>query len=139
MDLLCNMRSTIRGLVRTPAFTATVVLTLAIGIGASTAVFSVVNSVLLKPLPYPDADELVAIWHVAPGAPGITDASGGLRPSPSMYFTYSEEGRAFQSVGLWFEGAATVTGIAEPEQVGIAGVTDGVLETLRVPPLLACS
>jgi predicted permease len=137
MDIsLRNLRSTIRSLARTPAFTATVVLTLAIGIGASTAVFSVVNSVLLKPLPYPDADELVAIWHVAPGAPGITDASGGLRPSPSMYFTYAEEGRAFQSVGLWFEGAATVTGIAEPEQVGIAGVTSGVLETLRVPPLL---
>ena len=82
--LLRNLRSTIRSLGRTPAFTATVVFTLAMGIGASTAAFSVVNSVLLRPLPYPDADELVAIWHVAPGAPGITDASGGLRPSPTM-------------------------------------------------------
>ena len=134
--LLRNLRSTIRSLGRTPAFTATVVFTLAMGIGASTAAFSVVNSVLLRPLPYPDADELVAIWHVAPGAPGITDASGGLRPSPSMYVTYSEEGRVFQGVGLWFEGTATVTGTAEPEQVGIAGVTGGVLETLRVPPLV---
>jgi predicted permease len=136
MTLLASLRLLVRSLARAPSFTLTVLLTLGIGFGATVAVFSVVNSVLLKPLPYPDADELVAVWHVAPGAPGVTDAAGGLRPSPSMYFTYSEESRAFQSVGLWQGGSATVTGVAEPEQVGIATVTAGVLETLRVPPLL---
>jgi predicted permease len=134
--LLAGLRLQARSFAKAPTFTVTVLLTLAIGIGATVAVFSVVNSVLLKPLPYPDADELVAVWHVAPGAPGITDASGGLRPSPSMYFTYAEESRAFQSVGLWGPGTATVTGLAEPEQVGTVAVTAGVFETLRVQPLV---
>jgi putative ABC transport system permease protein len=131
-----NARHLLRRLAKSPSFTATVLLTLAVGIGATTAVFSVVNSVLLKPLPYPNAEELVAIWHTAPGAPGITDASGGLRMSPSMYFTYSEHSTTFQDVGLWTPGTATVTGIAEPEQVNTVVAALGVLEALRVPALL---
>ena len=134
--LLGALRLQARSFAKAPSFTVTVLLTLAIGIGATVAVFSVVNSVLLKPLAYPDADELVAVWHVAPGAPGITDASGGFRSSPSMYYRYSEESTAFESVGLWTVGAATVTGVAEPEEVGTVGATPGLLETLRVQPLL---
>jgi len=134
--LLAGLRLQARSFAKTPSFAVTVLLTLAVGIGATVAVFSVVNSVLLKPLPYPDAEELVAVWHVAPGAPGITDASGGLRSSPSMYFRYSEESRVFQSVGLWSVGTATVTGLAEPEEVGTVAATPGLLETLRVAPLL---
>jgi predicted permease len=135
-SLLANLQLLARSLAKVPSFTATVLLTLGIGIGATVAAFSVVNSVLLKPLPYPDADELVAVWHVAPGAPGITDASGGLRLSPSLYFTYSDESTAFESVGLWTTGTATVTGVAEPEEVDIVATAQGVLEALSVPPLL---
>jgi predicted permease len=134
--LLSSLRFLARGLAKVPSFTATVLLTLGLSIGATVAAFAVVNSVLLKPLPYPDADELVALWHVAPGAPGITDASGGFRSSPSMYFRYAEESTAFESVGLWTVAAATVTGLAEPEEVGVVGATPGLLETLAVPPLL---
>ena len=76
-------------------------LTIAIGIGANTAVFSVVNSVLLKPLPYPKSDELLALRQVAPGAAGLASFSDGLRLSPSMYFTYAEHNRTFQSLGVW--------------------------------------
>jgi predicted permease len=135
-SLLGALRQQARSFAKAPSFTVTVLLTLAIGIGATVAVFSVVNSVLLKPLPYPDADELVAVWHVAPGAPGITDASGGFRSSPSMYFRYSEESTAFESVGLWTPGAVSVTGLAVPEEVVTVTATPGLLETLRVPPLL---
>jgi predicted permease len=131
-----NVAHVLRRLAKAPAFAVTALLTLAIGVGATVAAFSVVNSVLLKPLPYPDADELVAVWHVAPGAPGITDASGGMRSSPSMYFRYSEESRAFASIGLWNAGTASITGVAEPEEVTTVGVTPGLLETLRVQPLL---
>jgi predicted permease len=134
--LLSGLRLQARSFAKAPSFTVTVLLTLAVGIGATVAVFSVVNSVLLKPLPYPDADELVAVWHVAPGAPGITDASGGFRSSLSMYLRYSEESTAFESVGLWIPGAVTVTGLAAPEEVATVTATAGLLESLRVPPLL---
>lgn len=134
--LLGGLRLQARSFAKAPSFAVTVLLTLGVGIGATVAVFTVVNSVLLKPLPYPDADELVAVWHVAPGAPGITDASGGFRSSPSMYLRYSEESTAFESVGLWTAGAVTVTGLAAPEEVATVTATPGLLETLRVQPLL---
>ena len=114
-------------------FTGTVLVTLAIGIGANTAVFSVVNGVLIKPLPYPNAEELVGVWHSAPGV-GFTD--GTVNMTPTMFFTYREEGRAFQDLGIWSAGGVTVTGLSEPEQVRNLFVTQGVLEALAVPPLL---
>ena len=119
---------------KSPGFAAAVILTLAIGIGANTTVFSVLNSVLLKPLPYPKSDQLVGVWLEAPGAAGLTNFVEGLRLSPSMYFTFSEQNRTFQSLGVWVTGTANVTGIAEPEQVHTALITDGVLQTLDVPP-----
>jgi predicted permease len=135
-SLLYDLRYGLRSLARSPLFTIVAVSTLAIGVGATTAVFSVVNSVLLEPLPYPQAEELVSIRHVAPGAPGLVDASGGLRPSPSMYVTYTDENRSFENLGLWSPGTDSVSGIAEPEEVRTIAITDGVLEALAVPPLL---
>ena len=131
-----DVRYAVRGLWRSPLFTAVALLTLAIGCGANTAIFSVVDGVLLKPLPYPDADELVAVWHTAPGAPGLTDVSGGLRLSPSMLVTYQEENRSFQKIGMWNTGSASVTGIGEPEQVDAIGIMGDVLQALEVPPVL---
>lgn len=129
-----DVRYGLRILHRTPVFTVAALLTLAIGIGANTAVFNVVNSVLLKPLPYSRADELVAVRQLAPGAAGIASVTDGLRLSPSMYFTYAEQNRTFDSIGVWVKDAASVTGLAEPEQVRTVGVSDGVLQTLGVAP-----
>ncbi len=133
-SLWADVRHALLRLRRSPGFAATVILTLAIGIGANTTVFTVLNSVLIKPLPYPKPDQLVALWLNAPGAAGLANFSEGLRLSPSMYFTFSEQNRTFQSLGVWITGTANVTGIAEPEQVRTALISDGVLQSLDVPP-----
>jgi predicted permease len=121
---------------KAPGFAATVILTLAIGIGANTAVFSVLNSVLINPLPYPKAEELTTLRLTAPGAAGLANFSDGLRLSPSMYFTFAEQNRTFQSLGVWLPGRANVTGFAEPEEARTVLISDGVLQALDVPPAL---
>jgi predicted permease len=135
-NLFADVRYGLRMLRRNPMFTAVGLLTIAIGIGANAAVFSVVNSVLLKPLNYPKAEELVSLHQTAPGAAGLADFENGLLLSPSMYFTYAEQNRTFQSLGVWDTGAASVTGLAEPEQVRTLEVSDGVLQALGVPPVV---
>src|ERR1700736_3201273 len=77
-ELLADVRYGLRALRHNPMFTAVALLTIAIGIGANTAVFSVVNSVLLKPLNYPQPEELVALHQIAPGAEGLADFATGL-------------------------------------------------------------
>src|ERR1700686_1501845 len=134
-NLVADVRYGLRMLGRNPVFTVVGLLTIAIGIGANAAVFSVVNSVLLKPLNYPKPEELVALHQIAPGAEGLADFATGLRLSPSMYFTYAENNRTFQSLGVWETGTANVTGLAEPEQVRTVEISDGVLQTFAVPPI----
>ncbi len=124
-------RRVVRRLLRAPMFTLIAVFTLALGIGANTAIFSVVRGVLLKPLPFDDADRLVGLWHTAPGL-GIPL----LNMAPSYYFTYREEGRVFEDVGLWNGGAVSVTGTGEPERVQVLFVTDGTLSLLHINPIL---
>ncbi len=111
-------------------FTAITLLTLAVGIGANTAIFSVLSGVLLKPLPYPNPDQLVGVWETAPGL-GWIDANA----SPATYFTFREENRTFQDTGLWRNDSVSVTGIGEPEQVDALFVTDGTLPILGVQPI----
>jgi predicted permease len=131
---ISDLKFALRRLRKTPGFAATVLLTLAIGIGANTAVFSVVNRVLLQPLAYPDARRLVSLSLNAPGAAGLASFQKGLPLSASMYFTFSEQNRTFQSLGIWSPRKANLTGLARPEEVNVAFVSDGVLETLGVPP-----
>ena len=125
-----DLRYALRGLVRRPAFTFAAVVTLAVGIGATTAIFSVVYSVLIKPLPFPNADELVRIRHSA-----LTEVDGDLPFSETMYLTYREENQTFASVGMWDESTATLTDRGEPELVRALRVTDGTLQALGVQPM----
>ena len=131
-----DARQAVRGLRRSPLFTLVALLTLAIGIGATTAVFSVVDGVLLKPLPYPDPERLVAVWHDAPGAGGLAGVAGGLNFSPSMMVTYREHNRSFEKIGLWAPVLASVTGLGEPEQVPARARDRSALARFGVPPLL---
>ncbi|HKX28967.1 MAG TPA: ABC transporter permease [Blastocatellia bacterium] len=133
-ETMRNVRFSLRTLRRSPGFAVAAILTLAIGIGANIAVFSVVNGILLKPLPYPEADRLISVQHTAPGAPGLMSASGDLRLSASMFFTYADHNQSFEAIGGWTAATATITGQGEPEEVRTLVVTKGVLEALGVKP-----
>jgi predicted permease len=135
-SLIQDVRFGLRMLRKNPGFTAVAVITLALGIGANTAMFSVVNGVLIKPLPYPKPDELVAIWHAAPGLDFRGQLFDRLPVSPAMYFTYREESKTFKEFGLYRLGGASVTGVGQPEQVRTLGVTYGTLQALGVQPVL---
>ncbi len=126
-----QLRQILRRLGRSPMFTAITLITLAIGIGANTAIFSVVDGVLLKPLPYPHPEQLVGLWHTAPGL-NLPD----LEMSPANYFIYREQSRVFEDIGLYMGGSNSVTGLAEPEHVHAIDVTDGALQVLGAQPLL---
>src|SRR5229473_414371 len=121
----------LRRLWRTPTFTAITLVTLAAGVGANTVVFSVLEGVLLKPLPYPKAEELIGVWLTAPGIQ-LKDAE----LSPSDYFIYREQNRTLQDIGMYAGDSVSVTGVAETEQVQALRVTDGTLPLLGIPPLL---
>jgi hypothetical protein len=102
-----------------------------LGIGANTAIFSVVNGVLLKPLPFSEPERLVGVWHTAPGL-----GEPLANQSPATYFMYREEGRVFEDIGLWDNTSVSITGIGEPERVQALLVTDGTLGVLRVEPFV---
>ncbi len=116
---------------RSPIFTVVTLATVAIGIGANSAIFSVVNGVLLKPLPYPDAEKLVGVWQSAP-AIGIPDLQLGY----ADYLTFMDENRSFQEFGIWSGGSVSITGLGPPEQVQSLEVTGGILPALGIQPAL---
>src|SRR5438552_17074601 len=120
-----DLRYGIRMLAKNPGFTIVAVVTLAVGIGANTAIFSVVNGILLKPLPYPHPEDLVAVWLVAPGL-NIKDLNLG----PADYFIFREQNRTFQDIGLYMGSTVNVSGFGEPEQALGLMVTDGLLPVL---------
>ena len=126
-----QLKHVLRRLMRSPMFTVVTLLTIAIGVGANSAIFSVINGVLLKPLPYPEPDRLVGVWQTAPGL-DIKD----LNASPSDYFTFREENHTFQQFGIWNGDSVSITGLAAPEQVQAIDMTSGVLEAFGVQPAL---
>ena len=132
MGVLGNqLKHVVRGLARSPLFTIVTLVTIGLGIGANAAIFSVINGILLKPLPYSDPDRLVSLRQSAP-ALGLND----FELSPSDYFTFSEENRTFQHMGIWDSDGDTVTGLAAAERVGTLTVTVGILPALGVQPAL---
>ena len=126
-----QFRQVARRLTRAPLFTAITLLTLAIGVGATTVIFSVVEGVLLKPLPYPHPEKLIGVWHSAPGL-NIKD----LNMSPSNYFIDREQNTTFVDIGAYSGDSLNVTGVGEPEHVRGLDVTDGTLPLLGVKPVL---
>lgn len=101
-----------RSLLRAPAFSAVAALTLALAIGANTAIFSVVKAVLLDPLSFPEPDELVVIWGTAPG----TDLSEEFELGPEFYLEYSESARGLQDLAFVVAGQTTVRSDRAPRE-----------------------
>src|SRR3984885_13919252 len=126
-----QLRQVLRRLSRAPLFTAVTLITLAVGVGANTVIFSVVEGVLLKPLPYPHAEQLIGVWHTAPGI-GFKD----LNMAPSIYFVDREQSTTLQDIGAYDGDSLSVTGAGEPEHVQGLDVTDGTLRILGVVPAL---
>jgi len=132
MELLSDqLRQVLRRLSRSPIFTIITIITLAAGVGANIAVFSVVEGVLLKSLSYPHAETLVGVWHTAPGL-----NMDEVIMAPSNYFIYREQNRVFEDIGVYQDYSVAVTGQGNPEQVPALIATDGVLPTLGVAPML---
>jgi predicted permease len=109
-------------------------VTLAAAIGANTSIFSLVNGVLLRPLPFDDPERLVGVWHTAPGL-GFDLAN----QSPALHFTYEDENRVFEDIGLWDNTQVSVTGLDEPEWVDAMMVTHRTFPILRVQPVIGRS
>ncbi|NNL29907.1 MAG: ABC transporter permease [Gemmatimonadetes bacterium] len=121
----------IRGLIRRPAFTVIAVMTLGLGIGANTAIFSVVNGVVLEPLRYPDSGELVLLSSAFP-----TMDFYDFWISPPEYMQISEHLRSLESVGAYATYQASIGADDQPERVDAAGVSNSLFETLGVSPVV---
>jgi putative ABC transport system permease protein len=129
--LVQDLRYGVRQLRRNPSFTAVAVVTLALGIGATTAIFTVVNGVLIRPLPYPHPEQLVSVLLNAPGF-----NQRNVRLGPSDYLTYRNQNRTLQAIGLYKNDRDNVTGVDQPERVRELEVTDDLLPILGIPPFL---
>jgi len=129
-SIMQDLRYGLRALLRSPGFTLPALIILALGIGANTAVFSVVNGVLLRPLPYPDADRLVAMWTLEPGTGDMWTVS------TANYADWDAQNQVFESTYAWTAGDRTITDREERLQVRTAIVTERFFDVTGVRPAL---
>ncbi|HEX4808930.1 MAG TPA: ABC transporter permease [Bryobacteraceae bacterium] len=130
---LRDVRYALRMIRTKPGFSVPALLSLALGIGANIAIFSVVNAVLIRPLPYPEPEKLIGVFNSA-GFSGQIIKDWPL--TLDMYVAYKENAGSFEEFGVWTPGAAAVTGAGDPEQVATVTMTHGVLRALGVRPYL---
>ena len=129
-NLLADLKFALRMLRRSPGVTAAAVLALALGIGANTAIFSVVDGVLLRPLPYPDSSQLVAVYR------GSTHL--GFVKGPWSFPDFKDfltQNQSFENVGVWSGGDGNLSGNGTPERVLVRLASPTLLPTLRVAPI----
>ncbi len=126
-----QLKQVLRRLSRARLFTAITLITLAVGVGANTVIFSIVEGVLLKPLNYPHAEQLIGVWHRAPGI-GLRE----VNMAPFVYFIDREQNTTLQDIGVYSGDSLSVTGAGQPEHVQGLDITDGTLPILGVTPAL---
>src|ERR1700704_2858302 len=130
--LLQDLRYGARMLLKHPGVTALAVLTLALGIGANTAIFSVVNAVMLRPLPYKNPDRLVSLWENVP-------EHGRWRATPANFLDWKKQNTSFEDLAAFGASTMTLTGSGDPEQLQGARAAAGYFAVLGVEPMLGRS
>src|SRR5437667_5297327 len=133
-QILQDTRYTFRQLRQSPGFTTTAVLMLALGIGATTAIFSIVEGVLLRPLPFPHPERLVALSDILQGAKLAGNGEAGVT-APDIR-AYTRDTHSFENLGGYQPLSYELSGIGEPAQVNAARLSGGVLPALGVTPLM---
>src|SRR4051794_3019556 len=128
-DLRQDLTYTLRSLGRAPAFTTVALLTLALGIGANTAIFSVINSVLLRPLPYRAPDRLVFLWS-------STQAFPKAALTPARFVEFREQLSSVEGLSGISQFSVNLIGSGDPERVAASSVSSGLFDVLGVPALL---
>ncbi|HEV2296969.1 MAG TPA: ABC transporter permease [Candidatus Acidoferrales bacterium] len=134
-DFLQDLRFGLRMLRKSPGFTAVAVLTLALGIGANTAIFSVVNSVVLQPLPFAQPSQLAVIGETSPGTPGGFASFPSYESYPN-FLDWQRQARSFSSMGEYQYADMALTGVGEPNVIHGALASSGIFRTLGTAPLL---
>ena len=122
-----DFRYALRGLLKNPGFTAAAVISIAIGIGANTAIFSVASALLLRPLPYADPERLVILWN---RSPGLNIAEDWF--STAQYFDIKEGHTGFEDVAVAIGANQNLTGAFEPERIGVLRVSSNLLPMLSL-------
>jgi putative ABC transport system permease protein len=132
--LIQDFRHAIRSLAKSPGFVAAAVIVMALGIGANTAIFSVVSAVLLRPLPYRDADRIVQLWHIPPqkSFPGLTRF--GI--SPANYYDWASMSTSFEDTTLFRTHNANLTGVDHPESLTGSRVSLSFFRVFGIDPIL---
>ncbi len=128
--LIQDVKYALRGLARQKTFTAVAVITLALGIGANTAIFSVVNELLLRPLPYADAERLVMLWEVTP------EGRHQNTLSRANFRAWREQGSSFESMAAFSDQRLNLTGSGEAEEVSVQFATPELFHVLGVDPII---
>ena len=128
-----NLKFALRLLRKSPGFASVAVLIMALGIGANTAIFSVVHAVLLEPLPFRDANRLVQLWHIPPQSsfPGMTEFS----VSAANFLDWQKQNHVFEQMALYTGAGYDITGMGKPEALRASPVSDGFFSVLGVQPL----
>ncbi len=132
-SLLTDFRYALRRLCTSPGFTLTAMLTLAFGIGATTAIFSIVEGVLLRPLPFPDPARLVTLGDILEGVESGADAPGVTAPGIRIYM---RDTHAFSSLGGYQPSTYELSGQGSPAQINAARLTASIFPVLGVSPLM---
>jgi putative ABC transport system permease protein len=131
---LKDLRYAVRALSRKPAFAATVILVFALGIGVTSAIFTVVNDVLLKPLPYPEPNRLAMIWETLPSAKIYENT-----PAPANFLLWQQQSRSFDGIAAWTPKITNLIGAGDPEQIVGQRVSGNLFSILGVQPALGRS